>query len=57
MWTVLEKWLMTGIIAVFSTAIIAGETASITISPDKITGTVNPLVFGHNLVAAGWPGG
>lgn len=54
--TVLEKWLTTGIILILSTGIIAGETASIAIYPDKITGTVNPLVFGHNLVAAGWPG-
>lgn len=36
--------------------ISAKEAALITIDPNKITGQVNPLVFGHNIVAANWPG-
>lgn len=54
MLTVLEKWLTTGTILILATGIIAGETASIAIYPDNITGIVNPLVFGHNIVAANW---
>ena len=46
-----------GLLTLISTLLPAtsAQDASITIFPNKIKGKVNPLIFGHNIVAANWP--